>query len=177
MKKFLKWFLIAGAAMLLLGMVFNFFESDEDKAVRDIEKTKLEQIEEAKSMKEINLIYRELDSVYRNHPSEKVQEALIQVHVKRAEIEKKLQAKIESEVKAFAYEAAKTQIKSMLKSPSTAEFVRYADTKMGIDENGIYHIYMQVDAQNSFGAMLRNNFDVSFLVLDGQIKILEVATL
>ena len=57
-----------------------------------------------------------------------------------------------------AYSCAQTMVKRNLKSPSTAQFPTYKEaviTKLG---EGKYEVKAYVDAQNSFGAMIRNDF-------------------
>ena len=54
--------------------------------------------------------------------------------------------------------AAKEVVKSRLKSPTTAEF---SDVKAS-KSNGVITVSGKVDSQNSFGAMIRNNFIVQF---------------
>lgn len=59
------------------------------------------------------------------------------------------------------YGAVKEEIRSELKSPSTAEFAPMGDLKWET-ENMIgcgYRVTGYVDAQNSYGAMLRKEFD------------------
>ena len=54
---------------------------------------------------------------------------------------------------------AKTAVKSILKAPSTAEFDD-SNTRIWLFPDSSVVIKGTVDAQNSFGAMLRNNFYV-----------------
>jgi len=51
-------------------------------------------------------------------------------------------------------------IKQKLKSPSTAEFSSLGESKVNQFENGECWVSGYVDAQNSFGAMIRNNYVV-----------------
>jgi len=81
--------------------------------------------------------------------------------------------------KAIAWAAAETAVKSKLKAPSTAKFESYKKDKVEHVEDDTFKIESYVDAQNGFGAMIRNNFivtiefdfeDESFTVLDLQIR-------
>jgi hypothetical protein len=54
---------------------------------------------------------------------------------------------------------AEDEVKSRLKSPSTAEFSDWGRTEVTPIENG-YKVEGYVDAQNSFGAMIRHNYSV-----------------
>lgn len=63
-----------------------------------------------------------------------------------------------------AVSAAKTLIAEYLKAPSTA---KYQSTKI-IEQNGQYYlIHVIVDAQNSFGAMIRGNYLVCIELTEG----------
>lgn len=56
---------------------------------------------------------------------------------------------------------AKTIVKDNLKSPSTAEFCKTSECAISCSGN-TWTVSGYVDAQNSFGAVLRNNFKVKF---------------
>jgi hypothetical protein len=58
---------------------------------------------------------------------------------------------------------AEGQIKTVLKSPSTAEFSGVGDTKYTPITNG-YTVRGYVDSQNSFGATLRSNYSIDIWV-------------
>lgn len=59
-----------------------------------------------------------------------------------------------------AYDCAKNRITDLLKAPSTAEYQSYSDAD--IQGTGTsYTVRSFVDAQNSFGAMLRTEFTCS----------------
>lgn len=58
-------------------------------------------------------------------------------------------------------------VKNTLKSPSTAKFV---DNKMVYKKDHNYIVFVSVDAQNSFGATLRENYMVAF-TLDANNKL------
>lgn len=60
----------------------------------------------------------------------------------------------------------KSAISSILKSPSTAKYPWYDEWKVG-KENGIIIVQSYVDSQNSFGATIRNNFQVK--IKDNQV--------
>lgn len=68
----------------------------------------------------------------------------------------------------------KDTINSMLKSPSTAKFAGYNDWRFG-KENGEAIVQGYVDSQNSFGAMIRADFqlkvkgdEITSFIFDGQ---------
>ena len=175
MKKFFKWLFIFIVGITLIGFVFSLFESDESKAVSDIN-GKTEQLKNANSMSEIATVYNVIDSLYASNNSEEVQNALKEAIGKRASLEKSIKQKIEFGIKSAAYDASKEYIIKQLKSPSTAKFVDFSETAMAQDEDMFYHIYMKVDSQNGFGAKIRTNFDIKFLPIQGEIKFVEVNT-
>lgn len=65
----------------------------------------------------------------------------------------------EKDLKIDAFVIAKNFIRQNLKAPSTAEFQSYPEATISNDGNQ-FTIYTYVDAQNSFGAMIRTHFRV-----------------
>lgn len=56
----------------------------------------------------------------------------------------------------------KKLIKDNLKNPSGAKFCGYDELHINQEENGTFLVTGWVDATNSFGAVLRNDFQVTF---------------
>lgn len=56
---------------------------------------------------------------------------------------------------------AKKGVKQLLKAPSTAKFCKNDEYRFN-KENGIVTVFGYVDAQNSFGAMIRSNFVLKY---------------
>lgn len=73
--------------------------------------------------------------------------------------EQKAQKTCEDGILSYLY--ARDFIKNNLKSPSTAEFPSFNEVSHKYLGNCTHNITGHVDAQNSFGAMLRNKFDVT----------------
>lgn len=66
----------------------------------------------------------------------------------------------------FACTAAENEVEKQLKSPSSAQFP--ICSKMDIDNNGnVWTIKSYVEAQNSFGATVKNDFTVKIEILGG----------
>lgn len=64
--------------------------------------------------------------------------------------------------KGILWECALDAVKQSLKAPSTAKFpFSYYDATFNSLGNDMYEVKSWVDAQNSYGAMLRSNFTVS----------------
>ncbi|GAA0199095.1 hypothetical protein GCM10009123_03020 [Kangiella japonica] len=61
----------------------------------------------------------------------------------------------------LAYQYAKDFIKNRLKAPSTAEFPSFRGVSHTYKGKCSHRITGAVDAQNSFGAKIRNRFDVT----------------
>lgn len=57
-----------------------------------------------------------------------------------------------------AFEAAKDAVLKNLKAPATAQFPEYAAEFVDDLEGGQFRVTSYVDAQNGFGAMIRNDF-------------------
>lgn len=57
-------------------------------------------------------------------------------------------------------------VESELRAPATAEFGELSAMKNG----GVWTVMGYVDAENAFGAMLRNDFQCSVRVVDGTIE-------
>lgn len=59
-----------------------------------------------------------------------------------------------------AYCAAKNEVERYLKAPSTAKFQPYSAYLVAPIDDNTYTVRGYVDAQNTFGAMIRSNFIV-----------------
>ncbi len=57
-----------------------------------------------------------------------------------------------------AYFMSQTFIKKVLKAPATAEFASFSESSVGHLGTNKYRVTSYVDAQNSFGAKLRNHY-------------------
>jgi len=63
-----------------------------------------------------------------------------------------------SDARYDAYAAARELVRGLLKAPSTADFARYDAARIRIDDRGRFVVLVEVDAQNSFGAVIRSRF-------------------
>ena len=57
-----------------------------------------------------------------------------------------------------AFETAKAAVLKNLRAPATAQFPEFADEFVDDLEGGQFRVTAYVDAQNGFGAMIRNDF-------------------
>lgn len=58
----------------------------------------------------------------------------------------------------FAYQMCKEFVSDRLKAPRTADYPAYLDAQIAEYQPGYFAIDAYVDAENSFGAMIRTNF-------------------
>lgn len=63
--------------------------------------------------------------------------------------------------KTEAWVLAKHEVESQLKSPTSAKFPSSSEAEI-MDLGDMCIVTSYVDAENSFGAMMRNNFSVTF---------------
>lgn len=63
---------------------------------------------------------------------------------------------------AEAWSCAQNIVEGYLKAPSTAKFCSFVDAQVTHLGNGEYKVVGWVDSQNSFGAMIRSNFVVTY---------------
>lgn len=63
--------------------------------------------------------------------------------------------------KILSYSYARDFIKGKLKSPSTADFPSFSKISYSYLGDCRHNLVGYVDAQNSFGAVIRNNFNVT----------------
>lgn len=69
-----------------------------------------------------------------------------------------------------AWGCAKDIARNSLKSPSTAKFCSFPDAKVTHLGNGKYKVTGWVDAENGFGAKIRQNFTVTYTATSGGYK-------
>jgi len=85
---------------------------------------------------------------------------------------------VREELATQLIEWSKKAVKEKLKSPSTAKFagllLERGDYRIYTMPDGSYRVVSWVDAQNSFGAMLRNHWAVKFKKNGEQWEILSV---
>lgn len=79
---------------------------------------------------------------------------------------------IESQLSGATY-VCRQATERILKSPSTAEFHDERAYRKDLGK-GNSHIQFQVDAQNSFGAMLRSTVDCKVQLRNGQYSLLSI---
>ena len=76
---------------------------------------------------------------------------------------------------AYAYTLAKELVLKTLKAPKTAIFSGYTTSNYWYDqEEGLYYVQLYVDAQNSFGAMLRKYYQVKLKINDANWKMVDL---
>ncbi len=99
------------------------------------------------------------------------------VPVKPAKTPEEIENEREAKQQDGAKMLCKTLVESSLKAPSTAKWPYYGDFQFAHitgDEPNVYGVIGYVDAQNSFGAMLRNNFICKFKRVGKNYEFIEV---
>lgn len=74
--------------------------------------------------------------------------------------------KITNRMKEELYQKIKNDITDNLKTPSTAIFPEIKEWDIDVNSNNVVEVKSYVDSQNSFGAMLRANFEQQYILLD-----------
>lgn len=74
--------------------------------------------------------------------------------------------KLSNSMKKELYEKVKKDITDSLKTPSTAVFPKMKEWNIRVDSNNVIEVKSYVDSQNSFGAMLRADFEQKYIILN-----------
>jgi len=148
------------AAFVVAGIAISVFEPTTKKAQRDIEKL-AKQLSVAESDTELESALKLLADLR----AEVTDSALVayadsiiatsEVHRGRVALLKKKAAA------AYAFEIAKETVLKQLKAPKTASFSGYEESKFWYDQKqDVYYVQLFVDAQNSFGAYIREHYQL-----------------
>lgn len=74
--------------------------------------------------------------------------------------------KLSNSMKKELYEKVKKDITDSLKTPSTAVFPKMKEWNIRVDSNNVIEVKSYVDSQNSFGAMMRADFEQKYIMLN-----------
>lgn len=74
--------------------------------------------------------------------------------------------KLTKNMKQIIYEKVKKDIRDSLKTPSTAVFPELKEWNIDVNSNNVIEVKSYVDSQNSFGAMLRANFEQRYILFN-----------
>ena len=163
MRKIIKYFFIYAIVVSIASVVYvEIIASDEEKFKIDV-RHEASKIKEAKTIEELNLIYSNLDSLQRLDTLDTYTAYFDSIRELRSIHEKRIISKKIESNKIAAYVMACEYLKKRLKVPSTANFQKYhrGVTVSYNTSAQVYKVRLYVDAQNSFGAMLRNRYQVS----------------
>ena len=69
-------------------------------------------------------------------------------------------------MKKELYQIVKTDIIDSLKTPASASFPKMKEWNIEVDNNNVIEIKSYVDSQNSYGAMLRGNFEQHYIPIN-----------
>lgn len=74
--------------------------------------------------------------------------------------------KLTNNIKKELYEKVKEDITSSLKSPASAIFPKMKNWNIDVNYNNVIEVNSYVDSQNSYGAMLRAEFEQRYIILN-----------
>lgn len=74
--------------------------------------------------------------------------------------------KLTKNMKQIIYEKVKKDIMDSLKTPSTAIFPELKEWNIDVNSNNVIEVKSYVDSQNSYGAMLRANFEQKYILFN-----------
>ena len=74
--------------------------------------------------------------------------------------------KLSNNIRKELYEKVKKDITDSLKTPSTAVFPKMKEWNIRVNSNNVIEVKSYVDSQNSFGAMLRADFEQKYIILN-----------
>ncbi|WP_347839296.1 hypothetical protein [uncultured Draconibacterium sp.] len=179
MKKIIKYLFLAMVVITALSVVwYAFIASDETKFEMEIDALETK-ITEAESIEDLNQLYSELEVLQQKDTLNLFTEKFETIKTERPELETKIKKAAESNMPAGAYLYAKELVKAQLKAPSTAKFASFikGEAKVGQYDNGNYQVIMWVDAQNSFGAMLRKTYQVDLKPVNNSWQLVKIVEL
>ncbi|WP_319502571.1 hypothetical protein [uncultured Draconibacterium sp.] len=158
MKKLLKWIFIGMFAITAIAMIATIFMSDEEKADLSFNEV-VKKFEKAESEYDVSDVFGKLNVLASENPSLQSKVDSLYELKQQFVIEATKRGINNNQYDAWYY--SRDFITKALKAPSTAKFAKYGESKVSYDfDKEIYHVEMWVDAQNSFGTMLRKTYHV-----------------
>lgn len=180
MKKIFKWLLIFWVASIVLGLVFYLITPESELKYSEAQDM-IEEMEIAESTAQFDKVALGFDSIVMANKTEKLTALADTFNLAKDKLRKKALMRGVQTLKTGAYLTAKGLIESSLKAPSTAKFATYGygDNPATVDyyEDGTYVVNIWVDAQNSFGAMLRNKYKVSLKIVGERWDLIDISKL
>lgn len=174
MKKFLKWFFIITFSVGILSGVYTSLFTDET----DIAKAKLNdmfnQLEKSPDLGHTVKLYMQIDTLKQQFNLPEIQRIADSL-IARKDYYKKVAEKNHINLfKSKAYLVAVKQITSRLKAPSQSKIYAYANKETSVNYDGLmdYAVSVRVDAPNSYGVMLTQQWKVILREVDGGFKLI-----
>lgn len=167
---------IIAIIVLIIGyfVVNNLFMTEEKAIIKVIERTE-KQINKAKSFDELELEYNATHELYWENENPEIKERMLDLYMVYSDKKEKLESELNRENKIVAYTAAQMAIREILRSPSTAEFENISDAKYINKGNNKHTIVLWVDAQNAFGATVRETYLVSLTGNEQNMKSTDIS--
>ncbi len=162
MKKLFKYFVISFIALIAITIIYNLInpESPQQKLERKAVAV-MDAIDKVNDQKSFDAFMQLFESLQASDSAKQFQQLYDSINIELPQL-KQYVAGIElgKQQKAGFY-IAQEFIKQNLKAPTTALFESYQSAhKLYYADTDVFHYRIAVDAQNSFGAMIRSTFEV-----------------
>lgn len=172
MKKIIFWTIIIVVAAFVFTPAKTILMNKNQKDIQTLKKCE-KQIKKVKSEDDAEVWYNLVQKILDTTDSEKVEDKAYNVlDVYRNKI-KTINEDIQELRNMTVYNLAKENIFLKLKSPSTAKFQPSLEIKSEY-KDGFYYMSLWVDAQNSFGATVRENYIVKYKADGDNIAIVDI---
>lgn len=164
MKKIFKWLGILILSTWVIGAILHFTSSEEDRAMTDLRIIN-KKLESAEKLADVVKLYMDVDTLKAKFPDSEVSNYADSLINLKTHFKEKAKLNEIELVKANAYLSSIEYIKTKLKAPDTAKFSDYTDDNTIVEFDGLngYKVQIQVDARNSFGVMIRENYYIYLL--------------
>jgi hypothetical protein len=169
--------------IVILAIVFIFFgslilsiifEDDTSKHEREL-KTIAESIAETKKVADLDAHFTALADLRGKISDSTLVVKADKLLASQEEHTKRLILAEKKDAAGYAFELAKAAILKGLKSPKAASFSGYSESNYWYDqEEDLYYVQLYVDAQNSFGAMIRQYYQVKLQINDANWKMVDL---
>ena len=112
---------------------------------------------------------------YPNNSTSSSSTSEITVYENQKDLQKRIEEREKRSKRIEAFTVSKDFVEKQLKCPSTSDFPWYDDSFVTELDNGSYRVSAYVDAQNSFGAMIRNKYYcIVYPIREGQWRLISI---
>lgn len=161
-------------SLLIYGIISDALTPEVEKRISAI-KIEYQELSNAESIDVYTSTIAKLEAIRDTTKFEEIKIVIDSLLLTKEQLYKNVKNRYVRSNYAGVYLAAEKIVKASLKAPSTAIFQEYGDAKFYYDEKGeVYTIDLWVDAQNSFGAMIRTTYRLEFSNETGKWKFLSI---